>query len=132
MGVNSVFLAGYAGSDPKIFRKDNFMTARLSVSTTTHRNKRVMRDWHSVEFFGGVAEFVEKYVKKGDYVIITGFNSSTTYTDKNGKTVQSYGVKALTIVKAKMSEEPLEKPEADMPIKQEETSVDEHNDDVPY
>ena len=128
MGVNSVILAGYIGGEPQIFERGEFKTGRISVGTNAFRNKQAVTDWHNVELFGAAATYAEKYIKKGDYVVVTGYLSMTEYTTRDGVEKKLYNIKALTIEKPKVKEDERN----DEPPNRSSGYSRNSNDDLPY
>jgi len=128
MGMNYVFLSGYVGTEPNIVvGKSNFKVARLSIGTTTYRNKQQVTDWHNVEAFGTAASYIEKYVKKGDYVVVTGFLSTKVYKGKDGTDKHAYNVTVSSI------EKPRVKDHVESETKYEPgNNTNKSEDDMPY
>ncbi|MFQ5890149.1 MAG: single-stranded DNA-binding protein [Gemmatimonadota bacterium] len=75
--VNRVILVGNAGSDPDVRQTGNGATV-AHVSLATNRvftlNGQLQRktDWHRLTFWGGAAETVEKYLRKGSRLYVEG------------------------------------------------------------
>ncbi|MBG0782418.1 MAG: single-stranded DNA-binding protein [Bacteroidales bacterium] len=89
---NNVQLIGYAGKDPEVkkFDKDRKM-ARFSMATSSYyynqKGERVEdTQWHQLVAWGKTAEVVEKIVRKGSEIAITGKLTNRTYEDKDGNT----------------------------------------------
>jgi len=83
---NKVTLMGNVGSDPEIINAKNKI-AKISIATTeTYKNKDGQRvdnvDWHHCICFGGISTIVEKYVKKGNLVMIEGMLRNEKWDDK--------------------------------------------------
>jgi single-strand DNA-binding protein len=104
MGVNSVILGGHVGQDPKIYIKGDLKIAKFGLGTTMFRNNARVTDWHSIEAFGKLAEYIEKYFKKGDYVIITGYLTTNVFKTKEGNDKKEITVKAITAEKPKSTD----------------------------
>ncbi len=93
MSLNKVLLIGNVGRDPDIHYIDNGVAvAQIRLATTekgyTLPNGVQVPDrteWHTVILWRGLAQTVERYVKKGDKVFIEGQIRTRNYTDKNGK-----------------------------------------------
>ena len=87
---NQVQLIGNLGNDPEIFQFENGnKKATLSVATNEtyyNANKEKVTDtqWHRVVFFGKTADIVEKFLKKGKEVAISGKLAYSDYEDKSG------------------------------------------------
>ena len=89
--TNSVQLIGRLGADPKSQKLDNG-NLRVSSSMATndfYRDKNGEKveetEWHNIVFFGKTAEIAEKYLKKGNEVIIHGKLTTRSWDDKEGK-----------------------------------------------
>ena len=90
--VNKVILLGRLGGDPEIrVSQDGTKIARFSVATgeswkdksTNERKERT--DWHKIVVFSaGLAEIVEKFLKKGSLVYLEGQIRSRKYNDQAG------------------------------------------------
>lgn len=93
--LNKVILIGRLGDAIKITRFDNGGVAgRVSLATDeSYKNKEGQKieatEWHNLEFWGKLAEVVEKYTKKGDKIQIEGKLKTTSYT-RQGDTKESY------------------------------------------
>lgn len=92
MSVNKVILIGNVGKDPDVRYLDNHVcVANLSLATTergyvaqngTQVPERT--DWHNLVFWRGLAETVEKFVRKGDRLYIEGNIRYRNYDDQGG------------------------------------------------
>lgn len=88
--LNKVMLIGNVGKDPDVRYFDNGVAkASFSLATTeSYKNKEGQRieqtEWHNVVVWRGLAEVVEKYVKKGDKLFIEGKIKTRSYDDKDG------------------------------------------------
>lgn len=78
-GVNKVILIGNLGADPEVRHLQNDVTvANFNLATSeTYKDrqtgeKREVTEWHRVVVWRGLAEVVEKYVKKGSKVYVEG------------------------------------------------------------
>ncbi len=91
--VNKVILIGNLGKDPEVRHLDNgVIVANFPVATSevyTDRatgERRETTDWHDVVVWRGLAEVVEKYVRKGHKVYIEGKLRKRSWQDKEGNT----------------------------------------------
>ena len=93
--MNMVVLVGRLVADPavSVFGKDGVEKKvaryRLAVDRV---GKGQDADFIPCVVFGKGAEFVEKYLKKGSKVIVSGRIQSSSYTDKDGNKVFSVEV----------------------------------------
>jgi single-strand DNA-binding protein len=87
---NSVQLIGRAGLDPEVKTIANDrMIAKFSLATneyyTNDKGERVEdTTWHKIVAFGKLAERIEKSVKKGQQLAISGKLTTNTWEDKEG------------------------------------------------
>jgi len=90
MGVNKVILVGNVGKDPEIkYLENGTPYARLPLATgDSYKDKdgqKIERtEWHNLVFWSGLAQVVEKWVKKGDPLYIEG-SIRTTASEKDGQ-----------------------------------------------
>ena len=90
--MNKVILIGNVGKEPAVRYLDGGVcVASVSLATTergyTLQNGTQVPDrteWHDVIFWRGLAETIEKYVHKGDKLLVEGKIQSRTYIDKQG------------------------------------------------
>lgn len=87
---NKVQLIGRLGIDPEVKTFDNGQMARLSLATSEkYRNAKGEQientQWHNVIAWGRTAEIAEKYLHKGQEVVITGKLETRQYEDKDGQ-----------------------------------------------
>lgn len=89
--VNKVILIGNCGKDPEIRTMQNGnKVANLSLATSESwkdkatGEKKEKTEWHRVVVFGGLAEIVERYVRKGSKVYVSGSLATRKWTDKDG------------------------------------------------
>jgi len=87
---NKVELLGNVGNDPEIKTFDNGnKIANFSLATTEKwkdkqtGEKKEHTEWHKVVVNGKLVDVVEKYVKKGDRLMIDGKIKTRSYEDKN-------------------------------------------------
>jgi len=92
MSINQANLLGNVGNDPVIrSTQDGKKIATFSLCTSEkwkdknsneHREKK---EWHNVVIFSeGLANVVEKYVKKGTKLFVQGSIQTRKWTDKSG------------------------------------------------
>jgi single-strand DNA-binding protein len=91
--VNKVILIGNLGKDPEVRHLENgAVVANFSIATSesyTDRNtgqKVENTDWHNIVVWRGLAEVVEKYVRKGHKVYVEGKLKTRSWQDKEGNT----------------------------------------------
>jgi single-strand DNA-binding protein len=89
-GINKAILVGNLGSDPETRHTESGMAiTKISLATTSVRKSKEGEtkeetQWHSVKFFGKLAEIAAEYLRKGSQVYIEGSIRYDKYTDKAG------------------------------------------------
>ncbi len=145
--VNKVILIGNLGKDPEVRRLENgtvvasfpIATSETYVDRTTGERKD-NTDWHNIVAWRGLAEVVEKYVRKGIKVYIEGKLKTRSWTDQSGATRYTTEVVAdeLTILTPRNEQEkpmgsttppyPTETPQNPSPMNLDISP----NDDLPF
>ena len=90
--MNKVMLIGNVGKDPEVRYVDQGVCVASLTLATTERGYKLQNgtevpdrtEWHNVVLWRGLAETVEKYVKKGDKLYIEGKIHTRSYDDRNG------------------------------------------------
>lgn len=88
--INKVILVGNVGADPEVRRIDantpvaNFRMATSESYTDKQGVRQTITEWHNVVVWRGLAEVVEKYVKKGGQIYVEGRLRTRSYDDANG------------------------------------------------
>ncbi len=90
-GVNKVILVGHVGKDPEVkYLEGGVALARFPLATSdSYKNKEGQKiettEWHNVVVWRGLAEIVEKYVRKGKLIYIEGKIKTRQYGEENNK-----------------------------------------------
>lgn len=102
-GFNRVQLIGNLGSDPEL----RTTTSGVEVATVTIASNESWKDakgekheevqWTRLVFWRGLAEVVDKYLKKGDAIFVEGSLKTRTY-EKDGDTRYSTEVVVKNLV----------------------------------
>ena len=82
--MNRVSLMGRIGQDPEL-KTTNAGTELVKLSIATQRNQEIT-DWHRVTVFGQKASIINKFLSKGDQIIVHGSVQYGTY-EKDGEKV---------------------------------------------
>ena len=102
MSVNKVIILGHLGKDPDVrYLEGGTCVAKFPIATSeSYKNKNGEKitntDWHNIVAWRGLAEVVEKYVKKGMQVYIEGKIKTSSY-DKDGITRYRTDIVADTV-----------------------------------
>ncbi|MCX6291126.1 MAG: single-stranded DNA-binding protein [Bacteroidetes bacterium] len=90
-GINKVILVGHVGKDPEVrYLEGGVAVARFSMATSeSYKNKEGNKveqtEWHNITVWRGLAEVVEKYVKKGQLLYIEGKIRNRTVGEGDNK-----------------------------------------------
>jgi len=90
MGVNKVILVGHVGKDPEIktVGNDTKMASFSLATSETYKKKDGERvtntEWHNITIWRGLANVVERFVKKGSQLYLEGKIENRSYDDKDG------------------------------------------------
>lgn len=81
--MNSVIFAGYVTRDPevRVYGDDKKLASFIIAENSSKDETLFMK----ATCFGNQAEFVEKYMKKGSYVCVSGRLKENTYIDNGTK-----------------------------------------------
>ena len=91
-GVNKVILDGNLGKDPELRHFEGGRSvAHFTLATNDYykdkQGTRVERtEWHNIAAWQGLAEFSDKYLKKGQQVYVEGKLRTRQYQDKDNVT----------------------------------------------
>ena len=93
--MNKAILMGRLTRDPEVRYSQtdsNMAIARFSLAVDRRYKKQgdtVTADFFNCTAFGKQGEFVEKYLKKGTKIVVTGRIQNDNYTNKEGQKVYS-------------------------------------------
>ncbi|MBR2351601.1 MAG: single-stranded DNA-binding protein [Alistipes sp.] len=88
--INKVILVGNVGADPEVRALESGVkVARLRLATTERifdrqtNEAREMTEWHTVVLWRGLADVVDKFVRKGSQLYIEGSLRTREWNDKD-------------------------------------------------
>ena len=89
--VNKVILIGNVGADPEIrtieggskVARINLATSERVFNKATNETKEYT-EWHRVTIWGGLADVVDRYIRKGSQLYIEGSLRTNEWTDQSG------------------------------------------------
>lgn len=88
--INKVILVGNVGADPEVKHIDQntsvatFNLATSEVYTDKQGVRQTVTEWHRIVAWRGLADVMEKYVKKGSQLYVEGRIRTRSYDDANG------------------------------------------------
>lgn len=92
--INEVLLFGNVGKDPEVRDVNGTKVATFTLATSTGGYKKndgtevkEVTQWHNIVVWRKLAEVAEKFIKKGDKVIVKGSISYRSYDNQNGQKV---------------------------------------------
>lgn len=128
--VNKVILIGNIGQDPEVRHLENgSIVANFSIATSeiyTDKNtgeKKENTEWHDIVAWRGIAEVVEKYVKKGYKVYVEGKLRKRNWQDKEGVTRYAVEIFADQLSILSRPEHGEKKPNASYNVSPEQTNL---------
>lgn len=140
--LNKVILMGNLGKDPETRTLETgVVMTRFSLATSeSYKNRQTGErnthtEWHNIVLWRGLAEVAEKYLKKGDKVLIEGRIRTRSWEDKESGqmrySTEILGDQMQMLGSAKKAENPTTAEEAntDSFIKESPT---EEQDDLPF
>jgi single-strand DNA-binding protein len=100
--LNKVILVGNLGRDPEVRTAGDTLVCTLHMATdesyTSRNGEKIERtEWHTVQVWGKPAEVCEKYLQKGNTVLVEGRIQTRKWTDKNGQDRYSTEIRAERI-----------------------------------
>ncbi|MBI5325011.1 MAG: single-stranded DNA-binding protein [Ignavibacteriae bacterium] len=102
--LNKVLLVGNVGKEPDFKYTSSgipvvtFRMATTEVWRDKENNMQEHTDWHTVTAWRGLAEVIQKIVKKGSKVFVEGKLQSRQFDDKSGQRKQVVEVLAENIL----------------------------------
>ena len=82
--VNKVFLIGRLTKDPELRRTQSDLSVASFAVAVNRRGKDAGVDFIDCTAWRNTADFVSKYFKKGDPILVVGSISTRSYKDKDG------------------------------------------------
>ncbi|MBO4441634.1 single-stranded DNA-binding protein [bacterium] len=100
--LNKVMLIGRLGRDPeKRYTSSELPVCRFTMATSERIKKgdsfEEKTEWHRIVVFGGQAENIARYLKKGSLVYVEGKIQTRSYTDKDGAQKSSTEIVATSV-----------------------------------
>ncbi len=90
-GINKIILVGNLGADPDTrYMPSGSAVTNIRVATTESwkdkntGDQQERTEWHSVAFFGRLAEIAAEYLRKGSQVYIEGKLRTRKWQDRDG------------------------------------------------
>ncbi len=134
--MNKVMLIGNVGRDPEIRYVDAGVCVASLVLATTERGYKLQNgtevpdrtEWHNIVLWRGLAETVEKYVKKGDKLYLEGKIHTRSYDDRNG--VKRYVTEIWADAMEMLTPKQVSQPQPEQP--QQSASTEQTEEKLPF
>ncbi len=114
--VAQITLMGYVGYKNDLKYVGENSLAILEVSVAHSRKEKLVQttDWYKVTIFGNVATNVDKFINKGDLVLVIG---QPVFSEYNGKTTINIRATSVEVISLKKnSQENTEANTEDVPF----------------
>jgi len=124
--MNKAILIGNVGKEPEIRKtQSGISVANFSLATSKKVKGEDKTEWHRIVAWDKLAEITEKYVRKGDKLMIEGEIETRDY-EKDGQKVYTTEIRAwnMEMLGGKSEKEPQN------PTKN--INLDEIPDDLPF
>ena len=87
--LNKIELIGNLGKDPETKTLTNTQVSKFSIATSeSYKDKEGQKvtetEWHDCEVWGKLSEIVDKYLKKGSKVYVSGKIKTQSWDNKDG------------------------------------------------
>lgn len=129
--MNKAILIGNVGKQPEIRKtQSGISVANFSLATSKKVKGEDKTEWHRVVAWDKLAEIIEKYVNKGDKIMIEGEIETREY-EKEGRKVYTTEIRAWNMEmlggKSELAKEP-----AKEPAKVDISNLDDIDDSLPF
>lgn len=130
--LNSVALMGRLVADPELKVTQSgisVVTIRLAVNRTYDHKQT---DFIDVVAWRQQAEFIDKYFRKGELIVIEGAIQTRSYEDKNGNKRSAFEVVANQVHFGQSKKEGAGKQQRIQPMDEYEEMVASEDEDLPF
>jgi len=126
--MNKAILIGNVGKEPELRKtQSGISVANFSLATSKKVKGEDKTEWHRIVAWDKLAEIIEKYVKKGDKIMIEGEIETREY-EKDGRKVYTTEIRAWNMEMLGGKSEPAKEPAN--PTKN--INLDDIPDDLPF
>ena len=83
--MNKVILLGYVGRDPRMRMESGLHIADFPLATNERSSANLeLTEWHNIVMTGQAADFAEKYIRKGSFILLEGKLRTRRWNDAAG------------------------------------------------
>lgn len=108
--MNKAILIGNVGKEPELRKtQSGISVANFSLATSKKVKGEDKTEWHRIVAWDKLAEIIEKYVKKGDKIMIEGEIETRDY-EKDGRKVYTTEIRAWNMEMLGGKSEPAKEP----------------------
>lgn len=83
--METITICGRLGQDGKLESVNGKPVLKLNVAADSKKKGEKITRWYSCNYWGGAAEAISSWTKKGREVVISGRFSTREYTGKDGQ-----------------------------------------------
>ncbi len=131
---SSITLQGHLGRNPDIRQVGENKVASFSIAVTEKVKGEEVTSWYDCSVWNKQADVIEKYVQKGDALLVQGRPRIETYTGKDGtiKTKVSVRVNEFTLPAKRDGAEPMAKSEVHMKQAEKFQGAKADDQEIPF
>lgn len=95
MSINTITLSGTIGQNPELkVAKSGKRFTSFTIANNTGYGENKKTNWFKIMAFNSTAEYIQRYGKKGDFVIVSGRLDKNEWTDRDNIVHKDYTVLA--------------------------------------
>lgn len=130
--MNKAILIGNVGKQPEIRKtQSGISVANFSLATSKKIKGEDKTEWHRIVAWDKLAEIIEKYVRKGDKIMIEGEIETRDY-EKDGQKVYTTEIRAWNMEMLGGKSEPATEPATEPANPTKNINLDDIPDDLPF
>ena len=130
--MNKAILIGNVGKEPEIRKtQSGISVANFSLATSKKVKGEDKTEWHRIVAWDKLAEIIEKYLHKGDKVMIEGEIETRDY-EKDGQKVYTTEIRAWNMEMLGGKSEPATEPAKEPVNPTKNIDLDDIPDDLPF
>jgi single-strand DNA-binding protein len=138
-GVNKVILIGNLGADPETrFSQAGAAITNIRIATSEtwkdkqSGQKQERTEWHSITFFGKLAEIAGQYLNKGSKVYIEGSLRTSSWEQDGQKKYKTDIIASQMQMLDGKQDGQQSAPQRQAPAPQQSLPADDFEDDIPF
>ena len=133
--LNNIQLMGRLTAAPELKKTEgdvSYLNFSIAVNRPKNKEGEIVADFINCTAWRHTAEFISKYFTKGQLILVQGELRQQTYKDKEGKTRTTYVVIPSSVDFCGDAMKKAETKAKEEVTPQEEFSVDDSDEDLPF